>query len=578
MRRHRQARGTALVVALVIGLCGCASPPGQASPTPPADSMPAATPVLSPPATPPALPTPAASAPSATPLPKPTPPVLPASVVASNITPHPVKAIAAGSGICAIREDGTLACWGLQAAKVPSGKFVSVSASDMGMCAIRPSGKLMCWGDDGSRRPVPPGAFTAVSLSGSAWSSDGAKCGIRRDGTLACWNDENASSGVARAARMTAVPAGTFTTVSEYGFGWCALRTDGTLACWPLTSVAPEGTYRSLSGPCAIRAGGELACSELDEGVGSGPPDSGSFAAVSATWWLGRGCALRTDGTLACWGGEGYDMESDEDLPMRTPNGTYTSVTVSYYHACATRTDGRAVCWGADDEAARPAPTVRLDVPGWVPGRRIALRWDATPAFAPITSYDIERVTEWDDDGFPSGGTAWREGTTARSGTFRGAPGETYCWRARARDADGVVSPWTYESCTMLPKDDVVFTRSAGWSTVRGGRYYLGRASLATRRGSKLTLDVAAGGLRILATTCPTCGAIRVYVDGESYEEISLFSSTTRDRSMVWRSDNGEVGFFGRDGGSSSRISIKVVTDGRPVIIDGIVLSCTDCS
>lgn len=580
MRGHRRARGTALVVALVLGLCGCASPPGPASPPPITDSVPTATPVLSPPVTPPALPTPARSVAPATPFPSPTPPVLPASVVASNITPHPVKAIAAGWGICAIRDDGTLACWGREAGSVPTGKFVSVSAGSDGMCAIRTSGKLVCWGDDGSRRPVPPGAFTAVGFG----ESDGAKCAIRRDATLACWSDFTDSGRAAREVRMKAVPAGTFTMVSAVGSGWCALRTDATLACWAGQSDTPapeasDGTFRSVSGPCTIRTGGELECFGSDEWLVPGPPDSGSFVAVSAIWWFGRGCALRTDGTLACWGGEGYDEESDNDLPMRAPPGTFTSVTVGADLACATRTDGRAVCWGSDDEAARPAPTVKLDLPGWVPGRRIALRWDALPAFAPITSYDVERLTERDEDGQPSGWTAWREGTTTRRATFRGAPGETYCWRARARDADGIVSSWTYQSCTTLPEDDAVFARSAGWSTVHGGRYYLGRASLATRRGSKLTVDVETGSLLILATTCPICGTIRVYVDGESDEEISLSSSTTRHRSMVWMSDNGQDGFYGRDGESSSTITIEVVTKGRPVIIDGIVIGvCTDCS
>jgi hypothetical protein len=124
-----------------------------------------------------------------------------------------------------------------------------------------------------------------------------------------------------------------------------------------------------------------------------------------------------------------------------------------------------------------------------------------------------------------------------------------------------------------------VFSRSAGWATVRGRGYYLGGALLATRRGATLSMDVATSGLGIMATTCPSCGAIKVYVDGVDYGKFSLRSSRTHYREVVYWSDNGEEGFFGEDGDSSSTIAIKVTSTGRPVIIDGIVLDvCPGCS
>jgi hypothetical protein len=246
-------------------------------------------------------------------------------------------------------------------------------------------------------------------------------------------------------AMVASVPAGTFTAVTANDVGWCAIRTDAALACWgdpddPTVSDAPAGTFRSLSGACAIRTSGELECFGATWWEDRRPPEGGSFKVVSASDWGDRGCALRTDGTLKCWGADGTD-ESDNDLPMRTPAGTFTAVSVGEYNACAIRADGRAVCWGEWDELLRPAPTMLFEAPEWVDRLTIPLRWSATPSFARITSYDIELVNDWDDHGYAIGGTPWLEATTDRSATFRGAAaGQSYCWRARARDADGIVS------------------------------------------------------------------------------------------------------------------------------------------
>src|SRR5262245_66648419 len=61
--------------------------------------------------------------------------------------------VAAGKGhSCAIRSDGTLACWGDDSAgqldDIPSGEFRALSAGGAHTCAIRSDGTLACWGDD----------------------------------------------------------------------------------------------------------------------------------------------------------------------------------------------------------------------------------------------------------------------------------------------------------------------------------------------------------------------------------------------------------------------------------------------
>ncbi len=498
-------------------------------------------------------------------------PVLPDDVVAANTTPHAVRAIAAGWTICAIREDGTLTCWGGGPTALPKGHFIALDSNDGGTCAIRADGRLACFG--GSWGPIPDGAFSSVSVSQSR------ACAIRRgDGTLACWSseeedDEDGEEG----AEPPEPPEGSFAAVSVGDEASCAIRVGGEMACWTLWADDPgslpfpsddDTRYRAVDLPCAIDVQGSLHCTASDPEFGPPPPPAGRFIAVSATWE--SACAIREDGTLACWGRGGMDGDGN-DLPMRVPPGQFTAVTVGEMIACATRPDGRAVCWGEHDEGVRAQPSVGLDVPVWAARRDIPVRWGATPAFAAITSYDVEVITGRDPDtAEPTTTMPWLTATATREGTYRGSPGEDVCFRVRARDADQIVSGWT-ERCTALAHDESVFEPSAGWSTDRSSDYYLGSALTTRERGATLTIDVHAFGVGIVATTCPRCGSIEVFVGNESIGEISLRSPKTRHRQLVFWSDNGEEGFSPEDDPevSSGDITIKVTSSGRRVTIDG---------
>ena len=55
-----------------------------------------------------------------------------------------------------------------------------------------------------------------------------------------------------------------------------------------------------------------------------------------------HGCALREDGTLACWGLNDYGQATP-------PEGTFTAVAAGSLHSCGIRTDGTLACWGSYD-------------------------------------------------------------------------------------------------------------------------------------------------------------------------------------------------------------------------------------
>ncbi len=82
----------------------------------------------------------------------------------------------------------------------------------------------------------------------------------------------------------------------------------------------------------------------------SGAPGSGQVSAGA-----GYACAIRWNGTVACWGADDYGLS-------RPPSGTFTQVSAGRLHACGIRTGGHVACWGVNDHGSqlpRRAPSLR---------------------------------------------------------------------------------------------------------------------------------------------------------------------------------------------------------------------------
>ena len=103
----------------------------------------------------------------------------------------PTPAASASTASCA--------CWGDDSSgqtDAPGGEILAVSAGGAHSCAIRADGTLACWGSnaDGQLTGVPTGQFVAVAAGGAH------SCAIRADGTLACWGS-NAERATDRGSR-----------------------------------------------------------------------------------------------------------------------------------------------------------------------------------------------------------------------------------------------------------------------------------------------------------------------------------------------------------------------------------------
>ena len=92
--------------------------------------------------------------------------------------------------VCALRDDGTLVCWGAdesgQASPPQGEEFASISSGRVHTCALRDDGTPVCWGNDESGQASPPQgeAFTAISGGGKH------TCALRADGSAVCWGND----------------------------------------------------------------------------------------------------------------------------------------------------------------------------------------------------------------------------------------------------------------------------------------------------------------------------------------------------------------------------------------------------
>jgi alpha-tubulin suppressor-like RCC1 family protein len=278
----------------------------------------------------------------------------------------------------------------------------SVTAACDHVCARTTDGDAFCWGNNvfgqlgtgeqnnHSSRPVKVRGVTAIrSLAGGL----GQTCGVLADQTAVCWGDNsdgllgNASSGH---HSTTAVPVTGLANVTSMAAGdhhGCAALADGTAHCWGNNAIHQLGSsdaasssiaipIAGLTGVVEVTAGYNFSCAMLTDGtarcwggnqfgeIGSGSAQRSAAspeavaglngaAAVDAGW--AHACAVLTDGTARCWGGNPSGQLGRGDLvDARTPVAVaqlsgVVSISAGKTHTCAVMEDGTARCWGKND-------------------------------------------------------------------------------------------------------------------------------------------------------------------------------------------------------------------------------------
>ncbi len=138
----------------------------------------------------------------------------------------------------------------------------------------------------------------------------------------------------------------------------------------------------------------------------------------------------------------------------------------------------------------------------------------------------------------------------------------------RARDTAGHLSAWTGATCTATPLDDRSMWRSNGWMAGRGSGYYKGTFLKAWEFNAALGRgNLQAKRISIVATTCKSCGAVKVYWNGKVVATVNLYSATTVKRKVIPITTFSTV--------RTGTLLVRSWSDDKWVTIDGLVASRT---
>jgi len=256
---------------------------------------------------------------------------------------------------CAVEADHSVSCWGAGSSLTSGGSALtdatSLAIDDYHACALRSGGTVSCWGSGGSGQlgnadtsdSQTPVDVTGISDATQITGGSSFNCALRSGGTIACWgyggygrlgngDDTNSSTPVAVTGINDAV------SIAAGETHVCAARASGIVSCWgggPNGQLG-NGDTNNSSTPVDVTSIDDAAA------VAAGPYNS---------------CAVRQNGAVACWG-EGdngqlaFDTDSaDSSVAVAIPGITdAVAAAVGTYTVCALRSSGTVACWGLGDE------------------------------------------------------------------------------------------------------------------------------------------------------------------------------------------------------------------------------------
>ncbi|MEM1034902.1 MAG: hypothetical protein AAGN82_31470 [Myxococcota bacterium] len=345
------------------------------------------------------------------------------------------------SHTCAVLEDGTMRCWGFNSdgslgggnAEFAEGpvtvagvaKAVEAGAGGSHSCARLETGKVVCWGGhrygqlgDGNKKENSLEPVEVAGITDAAQLSvhgDGS-CVRHATGAVSCWgqlgdDDTGAPKKVEGLPAVVDVDVG-----SQFA---CAREQNGTLWCWGdietgAIGAATDGTKPDV-GPTKVAT--LKGVSDVD-------------ASITA------GCAITASGqSVHCWGsadggclGDGSTVLQLSPVQVRGLDDVQTMAIEDGY-SCALKKDGTVACWGCKREGFF-ADGERCDVPQRLQGAAGVKRIGTSGGF--VFAIDGEgKIVRW----------LWSGGKTGEGTPIKGVDNvvEIGGWAARvsARLEDG---------------------------------------------------------------------------------------------------------------------------------------------
>jgi alpha-tubulin suppressor-like RCC1 family protein len=237
-----------------------------------------------------------------------------------------------------------------------SNKSAGVSLSSIHVCAFENTGWLWCWGYnmDGQLglgyknasvlSPALVGATGSNVIEVAAGSNH--TCARKTDGTVWCWGyGHNGELGDGHSNLQDPIPTQVVNLdtnavqISAGGSHSCAVKNDGTAWCWGRNAYGEigDGTDINRGVPTQITSLGN------------------SVSEISAGFY--HTCARKTDGTVWCWGWNvsgqlGDGTTTNKNLPVQVTLLGSDAAQLSlggnyeYGQSCALKTNGTVWCWG----------------------------------------------------------------------------------------------------------------------------------------------------------------------------------------------------------------------------------------
>jgi hypothetical protein len=217
-------------------------------------------------------------------------------------------------------------------------------------------------------------------------------------------------------------------------------------------------------------------------------------------------------------------------------------------------------------DTTRPAVTLTAPTAAAIAATSVNNNWKGTDAGSGIASYQQQIQRAPFSGGFGAWanlGRPWSPSVTKTTISALGG-GNTYCLRVKAVDRAGNAG-YSAPRCFAVALDDRAQSPSSGWKRITGSAYYARTATSTTRKGATLTRTRASlDRVGLVAKTCRGCGTVGVYVGSTLIGRLSLAAASTHYRAVL---------LLPRFRGRSGTVTVKVLTSGRPVTLDGVVIS-----
>lgn len=284
-----------------------------------------------------------------------------------------LRASASRHHTCAVTAEHQLACWGfngegelgmgsatgleedsadLSPRLVPNIHDALDVAAGKGFTCVRHAvGHASCWGTNSAGQlgagfsslddSYQPETVLGISHVTGLGAGDGYACALD-DGKVLCWGvGDELGTGVdveVSTEPLAVLGLGTTRSLRSGAIDACAVGSDGRARCWGQAGSGqlgflPDQDWQISLVPIQIQL------DQIDD------------VAVG----LGHICALRTDGSVWCWGANEYGQlgrggvgaPDPVPAPIHLP-GAALEIASGGFHSCARLADGRTFCWGAN--------------------------------------------------------------------------------------------------------------------------------------------------------------------------------------------------------------------------------------